>query len=149
MLLRKLSHEGRHNRLFVASRELGRVLRTIYLLKWISNKEMRQEVSATTNKIESYHAFTKWLNFGGDVILQNTVGMMRALQSLDDAGEHGDPADVEYLSPYMTSSIKRFGNYHLDLKRAREPWLKEALFQEVAQRTRVAAQSAGSGGQQQ
>ena len=110
------------------------------------------EVSATTNKIESYHAFTKWLNFGGDVItendpneqqkrlryidlvasaviLQNTVDMMRVLQGLHDANEHGDPADVEYLSPYMTTSIKRFGSYHLDLKRAREPWLKEAWFQ--------------------
>ena len=47
------------------------VLRTVYLLRWISSKEMRQEVSATTNKIESYHAFTKWLDFGGDVITEN------------------------------------------------------------------------------
>ncbi len=39
MLLRKLSHEGRHNRLFAAARELGRVLRTVYLLRWISQKE--------------------------------------------------------------------------------------------------------------
>lgn len=59
MLLRKLSYEGRHNRLFEAARELGRLLRTIYLLRWISSKEMRQEVTTTTNKIESYHAFTK------------------------------------------------------------------------------------------
>ncbi|MEV9465305.1 Tn3 family transposase, partial [Klebsiella pneumoniae] len=73
MLLRKLSHDGRHNRLFAASRELGRVLRTVYLLRWISQKEMRQEVTATTNKIESYHAFTKWLDFGGDVITENDL----------------------------------------------------------------------------
>jgi TnpA family transposase len=73
MLLRKLSHEGRHNRLFAATRELGRVLRTVYLLRWISSKEMRQEVTATTNKIESYHAFTKWLDFGGDVIAENRI----------------------------------------------------------------------------
>lgn len=59
MLLRKLRHEGKHNRLFVAARVLGRVLRTVYLLRGISRKEMRQEVTATTNKIESYHAFTK------------------------------------------------------------------------------------------
>lgn len=36
-----------------AARELGRVLRLVYLLRWISSKEMRQEVSITTNKIES------------------------------------------------------------------------------------------------
>lgn len=162
MLLRKLSHEGRHNRLFAAARELGRVQRTVYLLRWISSKEMRQEVSATTNKIESYHAFTKWLDFGGDVInenepheqqkrvrfidlvasaviLQNTVDMMRVLQELQASGEPVSPLDVEYLSPYMTSGVKRFGNYHLDLKRPPEPWLKESQFRDAAKRARAAS----------
>lgn len=162
MLLRKLSQEGRHNRLFAAARELGRVLRTVYLLRWISSKEMRQEVSATTNKIESYHAFTKWLDFGGDVInendpneqqkrvrfidlvassviLQNTVDMMRVLQEMYADGEPVSAADVEFLSPYMTSGIKRFGNYHLDLKRPPEPWVKESQFREAAKRARAAA----------
>lgn len=165
MLLRKLSQEGRHNRLFAAARELGRVLRTVYLLRWISSKEMRQEVSATTNKIESYHAFTKWLDFGGDVInendpneqqkrvrfidlvassviLQNTVDMMRVLQEMYADGEPVSAADVEYLSPYMTSGIKRFGNYHLDLKRPPEPWVKESQFREAAKRARAAAAEA-------
>jgi len=165
MLLRKLSHEGRHNRLFAAARELGRVLRTVYRLRWISSKEMRQEVSATTNKIESYHAFTKWLDFGGDVItendpneqqkrvryidlvaaaviLQNTVDMMRVLQELYAAGEPISVADVEYLSPYMTYGVKRFGNYHLDLKRPPEPWVKESQFRDAAKRARAAAAEA-------
>lgn len=168
MLLRKLSHEGKHNRLFAAARELGRVLRTVYLLHWISSKDMRQEVSATTNKIESYHAFTKWLDFGGDVInendpneqqkriryidlvassviLQNTVDMMRVLQELYAAGEPVSVADVEYLSPYMTYGVKRFGNYHLDLKRPPEPWVKESQFRDAARRARAAANADGSG----
>ena len=67
--------------------------------------------------------------------------MMRVLQGLQDEGEEGDVSDVQYLSPYMTTCIKRFGNYHLDLKRAREPWLKEAIFQEAAQRAKLATQS--------
>ncbi len=33
-MLRKLSHEDRHNRLLAAAREFGRVLRTVYLLRW-------------------------------------------------------------------------------------------------------------------
>lgn len=162
MLLRKLSHEGRHNRLFAAARELGRVLRTVYLLKWISQKEMRQEVTATTNKIESYHAFTKWLDFGGDVItendhteqqkrlryidivataviLQNTVDMMRILQELHAAGEPVSATDAAFMSPYGTLGVKRFGNYHLDLKRPPEPWLKEALFKQAIKRARADA----------
>ncbi|WP_034301970.1 Tn3 family transposase [Herbaspirillum sp. RV1423] len=162
MLLRKLSHEGRHNRLFAAARELGRVLRTVYLLRWISRKEMRQEVTATTNKIESYHAFTKWLDFGGDVIgendpneqqkrlryidlvasaviLQNTVDMMKIMQDMYAAGEPISVADAEFMSPYGTHGVKRFGNYHLDLKRPPEPWLKESQFREAAKRAKAAA----------
>ncbi len=162
MLLSKLSHEGRHNRLFEAARELGRVLRTIYLLRWIFSKEMRQEVTATTNKIESYHAFTKWLDFGGDVIaenepneqqkrlryidlvasaviLQNTVDMMRIMQEMYAAGEPVTATDAEYMSPYGTYGVNRFGKFHLDLKRPPEPWLKESLFRDAAKRAKAAA----------
>ncbi|WP_156226463.1 Tn3 family transposase, partial [Herbaspirillum chlorophenolicum] len=168
MLLRKLSHDGRHNRLFAAARELGRVLRTIYLLRWISQKEMRQEVTATTNKIESYHAFTKWLDFGGDVItendlneqqkrvryidlvasaviLQNTVDMMRIIQELYAEGEQIAVEDATYMSPYGTTGVKRFGNYFLDMKRPPEAWLKEALFKQAAKRARAEAPKGAEG----
>jgi TnpA family transposase len=168
MLLRKLSHDGRHNRLFAASRELGRVLRTVYLLRWISQKEMRQEVTATTNKIESYHAFTKWLDFGGDVItendlneqqkriryidlvasaviLQNTVDMMRIIQELYAEGENISVEDAAFMSPYGTTGVKRFGNYHLDLKRPPEAWLKESLFRQAAKRARAEAAKGAEG----
>ncbi len=168
MLLRKLSHEGRHNRLFAAARELGRVLRTIYLLRWISQKEMRQEVTATTNKIESYHAFTKWLDFGGDVItendlneqqkrvryidlvasaviLQNTVDMMRIIQELYAEGEQISVEDATFMSPYGTTGVKRFGNYFLDMKRPPEAWLKEALFKQAAKRARAESPKGAEG----
>lgn len=56
MVLRKLSNESRHNRVFAAARELGRVVRTIYLLRWINSREMRQEITGETNKIEEESA---------------------------------------------------------------------------------------------
>lgn len=162
MLLRKLSNESRHNRLFAAARELGRVLRTVYLLRWINSKEMRQEVTGETNKIESYHAFTKWLNFGGDVItendpveqqkrlryidlvasaviLQNTVDMMRVIEDLRAEGVEVDEADEVFLSPYGTSTTKRFGSFHLDLKKPPEPWLRESQFRQAAKQARAAS----------
>ncbi len=76
------------------------------------------------------------------VILQNTVDMMRVLQELYAAGEPISVTDVEYLSPYMTYGVKRFGNYHLDLKRPPEPWVKESQFREAAKRARAAAAEA-------
>ena len=53
-LLRKLTHESKKNKLYQAFRELGRVIRTIFLLRYISNLDLRQQIQATTNKVEAY-----------------------------------------------------------------------------------------------
>ena len=154
-LLRKLSYGGPRNRLFAAAQELGRATRTIFLLKWISRLELRQEVTSNTNKIEAYNGFAKWLSFGGDVIpendpdeqqkrlrandlvaacviLQNTVDMMRTLQDLAAERKTVRRVDLSFLSPYVTSHVKRFGEYTLDLHKPPEPWLSEAVFREAA-----------------
>ncbi|WP_049279375.1 Tn3 family transposase, partial [Ralstonia solanacearum] len=68
LLLRRFGSESRKNRLYLAAQELGKVVRTVYLLEWIGSREMGQEVTATTNKIESYNGFAKWFSFGGDVL---------------------------------------------------------------------------------
>jgi hypothetical protein len=66
MLLRKLGHESRKNRLYRVFRELGRVIRTLYLLRYISDQELRAEITAGCNKVESYNRFVKWLFFGSE-----------------------------------------------------------------------------------
>jgi TnpA family transposase len=68
MLLRKLSAQSRQNQLYRAFRELGRVVRTIFLLEYISTARLRRSIHAGTTKIESYNAFSDWLRFGGDII---------------------------------------------------------------------------------
>lgn len=146
MLLRKLGSYSRRNKLYHAAQALGSVIRTIFLLNWIGSRELRQEVTANTNKIESYNGFSKWLSFGGDVIaendpdeqqkrlryndmvassviLQNTVDMMRILQKLARDGWQFTDDDVSFLSPYLTSNVKRFGEFNLKLKRPPEPWM--------------------------
>lgn len=47
------------NKLYHAAQALGSVIRTIFLLNWIGSRELRQEVTANTNKIESYNGFSK------------------------------------------------------------------------------------------
>jgi TnpA family transposase len=67
-----VSVEIEKSKLFLVAQEVGRVIRTIYLLEWITNSKLRREVTATTNIIESYNAFAKWLSFGGEgVIAEN------------------------------------------------------------------------------
>ncbi len=162
LLLRRLSASGHRNRLFRAAQELGRAQRTVFLLNWIANLSLRQEVTAETNKIESYNGFAKYFSFGGDVIaendpdeqqkrlryndlvasaviLQNTVDMMRILRKLDAEGQAVYGQDVAFLSPYPTSSVKRFGDYRLDLKRQPEAWIQDRLFKEAAEAARATA----------
>ena len=140
VLLRKLSNYSRKNRLYQAFRELGRVVRTVFLLQFISDKELRQQITAATNKVESYHGFSKWFFFGGEgvigrndpeqqeklikyndlvanaAIFHNVVDLTEVLQQLLHEGYLLDRNDLAALSPYMTSNIKRFGDYMIDMK---------------------------------
>ncbi len=149
LLLRRVGAASPKNRLSLAAEELGKVVRTIFLLEWIGCKELRQEITATTNKVESYNGFAKWFSFGGDVlpvndpdeqqkrlryndlmasvaILQNTVDLMQALRSMVKEGIQVNPDDIRFLSPYLTSNLKRFGKYELDFGRI-ESWIRDSL----------------------
>ncbi|EQK39619.1 tn3 transposase DDE domain protein [[Clostridium] bifermentans ATCC 19299] len=81
----------------------------------------------------------KWILFGGDgvirendldeqtkvvkynellaniLIFQNTVDMMDAIKKLNSDGIEVSKEDIKNLSPYLTSHIKRFGEYTIDL----------------------------------
>lgn len=71
-LLRKLGNYSRKNRLYRAFREVGRAVRTEFLLRFLSNQELRTRITATTNKAESYNCFSDWLFFGGEGVLSDT-----------------------------------------------------------------------------
>lgn len=140
LVLRKLGNYSRKNRLYRAFRELGRVVRTVFLLQFISNTQLRQQITAATNKVESYHGFSKWFFFGGDgiiasndpekqekmikyndlvanaVIFQNVVDLTEVLQQLQREEYLLEREDVASLSPYLTSHIKRFGDYFIDME---------------------------------
>lgn len=139
MLLRKLGNYSRKNKLYQAFRELGRVIRTIFLLQFISDQNLRQQITATTNKVEAYHGFSKWFFFGGEgviasndpeqqektikygdlianaVIFHNVVDLTEVLVQLRKEGVFWEREDLAALSPYLTSHIKRFGDYLIDL----------------------------------
>ncbi|HRH45667.1 MAG TPA: Tn3 family transposase [Pyrinomonadaceae bacterium] len=143
-LLRKLGNYSCQNRLYLAFRELGRVIRTIFLLKYISDKEFREEINANTNKVEAYNGFSKWLNFGGEIlqendpeeqeklikyntlvanalIFQNVIDQTRIIQNLKLEEFEVKAEDLKILSPYLTAHIKRFGDYVVDLTEVPPP----------------------------
>ena len=65
-ILKKLGTYSRKNKLYQAFRELGRVIRTAYLMKYIKDVELRSTIQAATNKSEAFNGFAKWIAFGND-----------------------------------------------------------------------------------
>jgi TnpA family transposase len=49
-LLRRLDNQSRRNRIYRAFRELGRAVRTIVLLRYLSEPELREGITAITNR---------------------------------------------------------------------------------------------------
>jgi TnpA family transposase len=149
-IIRQLSHHSQLNPLARFAEELGKAERTVFLLEWISNQLLRQTVTAMTNKVESYHGFSKWLSFGGEVIaendpdeqqkriryndllasaviLQNVIDMTKIIGDLRREGWTISDEDLTFLSPYLTPGLKRFGDYMVDLDREIEPTIRELL----------------------
>jgi TnpA family transposase len=145
-ILRKLGTYSRKNRLYQAFRELGRVVRTAFLLRYVSDLELRRLIQAATNKSEAFNRFVKWIFFGGEgliaenirdrqrrlikynhlvancVIFHNVNTQTRILRQLvEEEGYALDSEVLAHLSPYITEHVNRFGTYTLNLGRAMPP----------------------------
>jgi TnpA family transposase len=140
-ILRRLGTYSRKNKLYSAFAELGRVTRTIFLLKYISDPELRSTISAATNKSEQFNDFIKWIRFGADgviqendrdeqrklikynhlvancLILHNVCTLTRLLSQLAKEGHTFDEATIGQISPYIRHHVNRFGDYVLNMDR--------------------------------
>jgi hypothetical protein len=118
---------------------------------WIvkSNAQLREHITATTNKVEAYNGFAKWLNFGGEGVIdtldpveqekhlkynhlvanaaaiQTVIDLTRAVRALQADGYIIHRDDLARLSPYQTRR-QRFGDYTLSLSPP-EPFDAELL----------------------
>jgi TnpA family transposase len=70
LLLRKLGSYPRQNGLAVALREIGRVERTLFILQWLQDSELRRRVHVGLNKGEARNALARAVFF-------NRLGEMR------------------------------------------------------------------------
>ncbi|KGM53249.1 transposase [Lysobacter arseniciresistens ZS79] len=144
-ILRRLGTYSRKNKLYFAFRELGKVIRTMFLLRYIDDVDVRKTIHAATNKSEEFNGFIKWAFFGGEgiiaenvlheqrkivkynqlvanmIILHNVERMTGILAELRDEGMGISAEVLAGLSPYRTSHINRFGDYTLDLSREIAP----------------------------
>ncbi|WP_115712674.1 Tn3 family transposase [Legionella sainthelensi] len=143
-ILSKLNSYNNQNKLYKAFHELGKVIRTTFLLEYISDRELRQMITATTNKVESYNGLSDWIRFGSRqlvasndpdemeksikynsliancIMLQNVIDITDICHDLQEEGYKITKDDLSHMSPYMTEHIKRFGEYVLDLNKTPE-----------------------------
>ncbi len=144
-LLRKLSNYSRKNKLYQIFKAVGDVVRTVFLLTYISSLAVREVITQETNKVEAYNGFCAWVSFGGDhvlagmdadtfekrvkytdllanaLILHNVVDMTVALETLQRRGYVVAPETVAHLSPYLTRNWKRFGEFDIDMEQVPPP----------------------------
>jgi TnpA family transposase len=152
-ILGKLNTYSHKNKLYQAFRELGRVIRTGFLLQYVGDPELRAIIQRETNKSESFNGFAKWLAFGNGgviptnnrremrkylkynhllaniVIFSNVALLTDALNELASEGHRIDPETVAALSPYMTQHLVRFGLYHMDRARRPKPLTYQVSFE--------------------
>ncbi|MFF9322446.1 Tn3 family transposase [Streptomyces sp. NPDC014728] len=134
-LLKRLRSRSKKNATYTAFREVGRVLRTVQLLRYLSDAPLRRRVTAATNKVESFNRFSQWIGFGNRgviadndpveqekamkfnalltnaVIFHNALDIAEIARQLLEEGWTIDPEDLAHISPYLTEHINRFGEY--------------------------------------
>ena len=71
LLLRRLGTESRKTNIYKAFRELGRVIRTITLLRFVSEPGLRQRSPPRPTRPAASNRFSAWLRFGHDAIERN------------------------------------------------------------------------------
>lgn len=135
LMLRKLGSYPRQNGLAVALRELGRIERTLFILDWLQNIELRRRVHAGLNKGEARNALARAVFFNrlgeirdrsfeqqryrasglnlvtAAIVLWNTVYLEQATQALRDTGKAIDDRLLQYLSPLGWEHINLTGDY--------------------------------------
>jgi len=143
-ILRKFNSKSKKNKLYYAFRELGRVVRTLYLLHYMDDVETRKRVHAGTCKSEEFNAFLDWVSFGNNKVIRDNrknaqrkiikcghlvanivmthvvVGMTQAINQLRDENYPVEESLLKHLSPYRTSHMNRLGIFIVDKNRRAE-----------------------------
>lgn len=140
LLIAKLHSSSRQNFLARALQEYGRLVRTIYLCRYVADEELRRRVRRQLNKGESLHALRRDLFFAhqGHVrrrhlddqvdqalcltlvtnaaVLWTTTYLGDALDALRAEGYPVADEDAAHLTPAQHDHINFYGTYSLDLE---------------------------------
>lgn len=135
VVLHRLVNASPSDRVAKALTALGRIVKTVYLLRYISDPALRRKVQKQLNRGESRHSLVKWLFFAnrgvfrtGDldeimnkasclsllsnaVLVWNTIEMEKIIIKLRVSGQHVDDTDIALSSPLPHRHVIPNGSY--------------------------------------
>jgi TnpA family transposase len=134
-ILRRLAAHPRQNELALALREVGRVERSLFLLRWIADADLQRRAQLGINKGEAHHALKRAIAFNrrgeirdrssegqhhrvaglnliaAAIIHWNTRQLGRIVAERTAAGHAPDPALLPHVSPLGWEHINLTGEY--------------------------------------
>ena len=140
-LLRKFASHPRQHDLAAALREIGRIERTLFIIDWVLDPDMRRRAHIGLNKGESHHALKNALRMGRQgeirnrssqgqhyrmaglnllaaiVIYWHTVRLDEAVRQRKRAGLSAEPELLAHISPLGWAHILLTGEYRWPRKR--------------------------------
>jgi TnpA family transposase len=135
LLIGKLQSYPRQNALIKALKEYGRIIKTIFILRYIQDEDYRRKINSQLNKGEALHALRRFLFFGGDgkirkrmsedqmnqasclnllinaIVVWNTVYMDAVVKELRKEGKSVGKVDLAHTSPVRYEHINPYGRY--------------------------------------
>ena len=136
IILQRLCNASPSDRLSKALTALGRLVKTIYILRYMQDRELRHFVQKQLNKGEERHNVSKYLFFAnqgefqtGDyieimnkatclsllsnaVLVWNTVKINEIVNKLRASGQEVNDDDLKHVSPLPYRHIIPSGTYH-------------------------------------
>lgn len=123
------------DRLSKALKELGKLIKTIFILRYLDDETLRDKIQLQLNRGEARHALARYLFFANQgefktrdyseimnkasclsllsnaVLLWNSVQMQKIIDNLESQGHKIDRKDIARISPLMHRHINPTGVY--------------------------------------
>jgi TnpA family transposase len=135
----KLQSYPRQSTFVQALHEYGRLVKTIFILRYLSDEGYRRRINMQLNKGEALHALRKYLFFANEgkirkrededqrvqagclnlvtnaVVVWNTVQMAKVIEDLKAEGVPAADEDIVHLSPARYGHINPYGKYSFEV----------------------------------
>ncbi|MBF0235101.1 MAG: Tn3 family transposase [Desulfamplus sp.] len=137
-ILRRFTRNNGHNLVYKAFVETGKVIKTIFLCRYLGSEELRREIHQGLNVVESWNSTNDFICYGrhGELssnrqedqeigllclhLLQASLVYINTLMIQQVLGEpewdgRMKPRDLSALSPLLTQHITPYGRFDLDM----------------------------------